>query len=99
MQPYIGPRRRRIREISANADVAQLVEHFTRNEGVPGSIPGVGSTKALEVRAFSSRGRHGRGERIPKVSREKRSLRHLSADSVGRPTGHVFRLERVREPV
>ena len=25
------------------ADVAQLVEHFTRNEGVPGSSPGVGS--------------------------------------------------------
>jgi hypothetical protein len=32
-----------IREIPASADVAQLVEHFTRNEGVPGSIPGVGS--------------------------------------------------------
>ena len=26
------------------ADVAQLVEHFTRNEGVPGSSPGVGSS-------------------------------------------------------
>ena len=26
----------------AHADVAQLVEHFTRNEGVPGSNPGVG---------------------------------------------------------
>jgi hypothetical protein len=24
------------------ADIAQLVEHFTRNEGVPGSSPGVG---------------------------------------------------------
>src|SRR4249920_1345073 len=30
------------------ADVAQLVEHFTRNEGVPGSSPGVG-LKALQV--------------------------------------------------
>ena len=29
-------------EIPAIADVAQLVEHFTRNEGVPGSSPGVG---------------------------------------------------------
>jgi hypothetical protein len=29
-------------EVPANADVAQLVEHFTRNEGVPGSSPGVG---------------------------------------------------------
>jgi hypothetical protein len=26
----------------SSADVAQLVEHFTRNEGVPGSSPGVG---------------------------------------------------------
>ena len=30
------------------ADVAQLVEHFTRNEGVPGSSPGVGLGKALK---------------------------------------------------
>src|SRR5437588_11225341 len=35
-------RGQRIREIPANADVAQLVEHFTRNEGVPASSPGVG---------------------------------------------------------
>jgi hypothetical protein len=35
-------RRRKYRESPANADVAQLVEHFTRNEGVPGSSPGVG---------------------------------------------------------
>ena len=42
VQPEIGPGTRKIREIPANADVAQLVEHFTRNEGVPGSIPGVG---------------------------------------------------------
>ena len=32
-QPVTSPR---------SADVAQLVEHFTRNEGVPGSNPGVG---------------------------------------------------------
>ena len=32
-----GPR------LNGHADVAQLVEHFTRNEGVPGSSPGVGS--------------------------------------------------------
>jgi hypothetical protein len=42
VQPKIGPGTRKIREIPANADVAQLVEHFTRNEGVPGSSPGVG---------------------------------------------------------
>src|SRR5262245_64025498 len=29
------------------ADVAQLVEHFTRNEGVPGSSPGVGLKRFL----------------------------------------------------
>ena len=33
------------------ADVAQLVEHFTRNEGVPGSSPGVG----FNLRAGSRR--------------------------------------------
>jgi hypothetical protein len=31
------------------ADVAQLVEHFTRNEGVPGSSPGVGSLALQEL--------------------------------------------------
>src|SRR4051812_5997562 len=30
-------------DLQGIADVAQLVEHFTRNEGVPGSSPGVGS--------------------------------------------------------
>jgi hypothetical protein len=42
VQPKTGPGSRKIREIPAHADVAQLVEHFTRNEGVPGSSPGVG---------------------------------------------------------
>ena len=37
------------------ADVAQLVEHFTRNEGVPGSSPGVGSSEA-PLRGFCSDG-------------------------------------------
>src|SRR3954452_3465917 len=35
-----------------SADVAQLVEHFTRNEGVPGSSPGVGSEKVPHSGAF-----------------------------------------------
>ena len=35
-----------------DADVAQLVEHFTRNEGVRGSSPRVGSQKVPEVGAF-----------------------------------------------
>jgi hypothetical protein len=29
-------------DFAGRADVAQLAEHFTRNEGVPGSSPGVG---------------------------------------------------------
>ena len=45
-QPKTRPGTRKIREIPANADVAQLVEHFTRNEGVPGSSPGVGSQES-----------------------------------------------------
>jgi hypothetical protein len=32
-QPKVGPGTRKIREIPASADVAQLVEHFTRNVG------------------------------------------------------------------
>src|SRR5204863_9419202 len=33
--------------LDLRADVAQLVEHFTRNEGVPGSSPGVGFAPSL----------------------------------------------------
>ncbi len=56
------PRRpRKYRESPANADVAQLVEHFTRNEGVPGSIPGVGSGWEFPpVRSFLIPGFRGR---------------------------------------
>src|ERR1700684_1914736 len=43
LQHQTRQRRRKTQENPANADVAQLVEHFTRNEGVPGSSPGVGS--------------------------------------------------------
>ena len=43
LQHQTRQRRRKIQEIPANADVAQLVEHFTRNEGVRGSSPRVGS--------------------------------------------------------
>ncbi len=55
LQRQTRQRRPRIREIPANADVAQLVEHFTRNEGVPGSSPGVGSEEALLRRTRRSR--------------------------------------------
>jgi hypothetical protein len=44
--PAAGARRQRTRlHFATRADVAQLVEHFTRNEGVPGSNPGVGSSR------------------------------------------------------
>ena len=42
----------RIQEVPAPADVAQLVEHFTRNEGVPGSSPGVGLGKWPQIGHF-----------------------------------------------
>ncbi len=38
-----GTPARSVLECTDPAGVAQLVEHFTRNEGVPGSNPGVGS--------------------------------------------------------
>src|ERR1700733_15792150 len=50
VQSKIGPGTRKIREIPANADVAQLVEHFTRNEGVRGSSPRVGLAQYLPAK-------------------------------------------------
>jgi hypothetical protein len=52
-QPETGHESRSIREIPASADVAQLVEHFTRNEGVRGSSPRVGLRKAPQMARFS----------------------------------------------
>jgi hypothetical protein len=57
LQHQTRQRIRKIQEIPANADVAQLVEHFTRNEGVPGSSPGVGSRWIC--RYFLRRTAHG----------------------------------------
>ena len=57
-QPETALGRRRIQEVSASADVAQLVEHFTRNEGLPGSrrrlgFPG-GRVKPRKCRSFGA---------------------------------------------
>ena len=41
------------------ADVAQLVEHFTRNEGVPGSNPGVGFAECCLFDPAKGRRRRG----------------------------------------
>jgi hypothetical protein len=54
------------RESPARADVAQLVEHFTRNEGVPGSIPGVGSGNSLQIERFRNLARSRHGEYVPR---------------------------------
>jgi hypothetical protein len=44
---------RQIREIPANALLAQLVEHFHGKEGVVGSSPTEGSEKAPQMAIFS----------------------------------------------
>ena len=54
-------RAHRSRELSSAgpADVAQLVEHFTRNEGVAGSSPAVGfqlQSQGVEVQLVDRRG-------------------------------------------
>ena len=51
-------REQETQEVPANADVAQLVEHFTRNEGVRGSSPRVGSAARP---ATCASGCHGDG--------------------------------------
>jgi len=57
LQHQTRQRSRKIQEIPANADVAQLVEHFTRNEGVPGSSPGVGLGWMARTRVLLFAGR------------------------------------------
>ena len=93
----IAARVRRIREIPVNADVAQLVEHFTRNEGVPGSSPGVGSGEGPVIRLF-----HGQAgiwmTACPKYVPSGVTFWHGCA-SLRPPSGHVFRVERARGPV
>jgi hypothetical protein len=39
------------------------------------------------------------GRACPHLIPRRAEFRDMSADSVGRPTGHVLRLERVRGPV
>jgi hypothetical protein len=54
--------------MASRADVAQLVEHFTRNEGVRGSSPRVGSVRVIE------RDVPNRHAEMVRLSRELRSL-------------------------
>src|SRR5215207_9526706 len=68
-----GSQPRAAARLRPRADVAQLVEHFTRNEGVPGSSPGVGSSKApLRSGAFCFSG----------------AVRKWRADPTGYQTGY-----------
>ena len=98
LQHQTRQRKPKIQEIPANADVAQLVEHFTRNEGVPGSIPGVGSEKAPKNRGFPFLGSPRDLEHVPDMSRDRCRVRAM-VGMVRSPTGHVFRVERARGPV
>jgi len=62
--------------IDAPADVAQLVEHFTRNEGVPGSSPGVGSFRMWPLARLGGRVRRAyRRSRRPRGRRSRRQPR------------------------
>ena len=53
------------------ADVAQLVEHFTRNEGVRGSNPRVGFVEHLEMRVFAWVARRPRGRECKQTANEQ----------------------------
>jgi hypothetical protein len=76
--------------MTAVADVAQLVEHFTRNEGVPGSSPGVGS-------------HHLQGKRLALTSLRSDFLEHIPANACSNASDSEtsilqgFLLPRVRE--
>src|SRR2546425_12989630 len=67
------------------ADVAQLVEHFTRNEGVRGSSPRVGSPKSSAQAEFSFAGEptlwRGGRTRVARASRISSSADAGSAPS------------------
>jgi hypothetical protein len=86
-------------KIPADADVAQLVEHFTRNEGVPGSIPGVGFQKDVQISRFWDVTPGRVGGACPQYVPRGGVIFGTEAVPVGRPTGHVFRVERARGPV
>ncbi len=80
-------------KLIARADVAQLVEHFTRNEGVSGSNPLVGSEKHLQnrqIRAIAA-GKFVRGNAllgsiwVPRVRwGRSRSARGSRGDALSR---------------
>jgi len=95
VQPEIGQGTRKVREIPANADVAQLVEHFTRNVSV--SCLGLGG--GFPARRQKSQGMQGiplggslprRGRREPRIDTAAAQfaapLQHRSASHDLRPS-------------
>ena len=80
LQHQTRQRSRKIQEIPANADVAQLVEHFTRNEGVPGSSPGVGL---------------GRGRSTGHRPRDMPSADHAATDRLALTEGQAASRDRL----
>jgi hypothetical protein len=70
------------------ADVAQLVEHFTRNEGVPGSSPGVGSRDLQGKSAWLAfSGRRSLGTHPCKFVFQGASVKNLILQAVFLPAG------------
>ena len=96
-RPAVRPRRMRNSSghpplsFARRADVAQLVEHFTRNEGVPGSSPGVGSSESpANAAGFCVPRTAARTGICPRICPERRSIAAMPVE----PSGHVFRVER-----
>ena len=75
--------RRAVDTIVGHADVAQLVEHFTRNEGVSGSNPLVGSAKCLQIGIFAERDSSALGPLLG-LERARRFLARVCDRSVCR---------------
>jgi hypothetical protein len=83
------------------ADVAQLVEHFTRNEGVPGSSPGVGSEikHLLKGTLLTPRsGRHAGEKRSKGYTRGTRDSRK-AAPTVARAVSSLGRHQPRNDPL
>ena len=73
------------------ADVAQLVEHFTRNEGVRGSSPRVGFASCLQTGTIARASGHLRKVTVSQICPKRRRLVGASghADADGERACHI----------
>src|SRR3954466_5459435 len=71
------------RQFAVRADVAQLVEHFTRNEGVGGSSPPVGSTGSPCNRPVSVVRRFGQAAALAPLPGPERGSSRVHARRFG----------------